>query len=280
MEHKEFCLRSEDGKRIFAQSWQPEGEIKAAVCLVHGLGEHSSRYIDLATALTNAGYSVITFDHRGHGKSDGIRGHISNYNSFMSDIDNLVNECTIKFTTKKKFLYGHSMGGNLVLNYALKNSDKNLAGVIATGSWLKLIKNPSPFMNSVANVLNKLLPALRVFHSVKNSDITQPVKVNEIDYQKDELKHRWISVRTYVNLRNASAWAMENAHKFKFPLLLLHGGADKVTSPEGSKEFSKLVPSECTFKIYPGLYHEIHRDIGKEEVFSDVINWLNKQLES
>jgi len=278
MIHKEFNWKSEDGKRIFAQSWQPEGEIKAVICLVHGLGEHSSRYTDLAGALVNAGFAVITFDHRGHGKSEGIRGHIPEYNSFMSDINNLINESTLRFTTRKKFLYGHSMGGNLVLNYALRNSDKDLAGVIATSSWLKLIKNPSPFMNSVANVLNKLLPALRVFHGVKNSDVVHEETVAEKDLHKDELRHRWISVRTYIILRDAAKWAIENAGSFKFPLLLLHGGSDKVTSPEGSKEFSMLVESECTFKNFPGLYHEIHRDIGKEEVFEEIIKWIKNHI--
>ncbi len=279
MIHNEFNWKSEDGKRIFAQSWQPDGDIKAVICLVHGLGEHSSRYSDLANALVNAGFAVITFDHRGHGKSEGMRGHIPDYNSFMSDINNLINESTLKFTTKKKFLYGHSMGGNLVLNYALRNSDKNLAGVIATGPWLKLIKEPSPFMNSVADIINRIFPALRVFHGIKNSDVAQDNSNFENDFTKDELKHKWISVRTYINLRNAAAWAIENAHNFSFPLLLLHGGADKVTSPEGTREFSLLAKAECTFKIFPALYHEIHRDIGKEEVFAEIINWLNKHLQ-
>lgn len=278
MIHNEFNWKSEDGKKIYAQSWQPDGEIKAVICMVHGLGEHSSRYIDLANALTNSGFAVITFDHRGHGKSEGMRGHIQNYNSFMSDINNLINESTVRFTTKKKFLYGHSMGGNLVLNYALRNSDKGLAGVIATGSWLRLIKNPSHFMNFAADILNKFLPALRVFHGVKTSDVTRSESSDELNYKKDELKHRWISVRTYINLRDAAAWALSNAGNFYFPLLIMHGGSDKVTSPEGSREFSSLVKSECAFKIFPDLYHEIHRDTGREEVFSEIIKWLNNHL--
>ncbi len=278
MIHNEFNWKSEDGKRIFAQSWQPENDIKAVVCLVHGMGEHSSRYTELAEALTGAGFAIITFDHRGHGKSEGIRGHIPDYNSFMSDINNLINESTIRFTAKKKFLYGHSMGGNLVLNYALRNRDKDLAGVISTGAWLKLVNNPSPFMNFVADVLNKIFPALRVFHGVKNTDVARKEAVEEIHPPKDELRHPWISVRTYINLRDAAVWAMQNASNFNFPLLLLHGGSDKVTLPEGSKEFTGFVKTECEYKFFPELYHEIHRDTGKEEVFAVIINWLNKHI--
>ncbi|MGB2782801.1 MAG: alpha/beta hydrolase, partial [Atribacterota bacterium] len=117
MKHTEFKLKTFDGLLLFGQSWQPESKPKAVICLVHGLGEYSGRYTHVADALTLAGYALISFDLRGHGKSEGPRGHTPSYEALMKDISSLLEVTNKQFPQLPSFLYGHSLGGNLVLNY-------------------------------------------------------------------------------------------------------------------------------------------------------------------
>jgi alpha-beta hydrolase superfamily lysophospholipase len=274
MIRKEFGWRTDDGLKIFAQAWIPESEIKAVVCLVHGLGEHSSRYKQLPVDLTNSGFALIGYDLRGHGKSGGKRGYTPSYDAYLSDITKLLNEASEKFPGKKLFLYGHSMGGNLVINYALRNPSSNISGVITTGPWLKLSRPLSPFMNSLAMFLNKYFPSFRTFHGIKSTNFSR-VKHRVEDQVKDEFMHPWISARTFICIRDAGLWALNNASEFKFPLLILHGGSDKVTSPESSKEFISKVKTDGTLKIFDDLYHEIHDEPRRDEIFSVFIDWIN-----
>ena len=120
MQHIEFTQQTPDGVQFYFQGWQPETPPKAVVCLVHGLGEHSGRYAHVAAALNDAGYALLGFDLRGHGKSGGPRGHTPSYDTLMDDIGRLLAEAAQRYPGQPQFLYGHSLGGNLVLNYALR----------------------------------------------------------------------------------------------------------------------------------------------------------------
>src|SRR5512136_2076842 len=109
MIHEEFSWLTDDGLNIFAQIWKPESDVKAVVCIVHGLGEHSSRYKELPVELTNSGFAFLGYDQRGHGKSEGRKGHTPSYEALLADISKLIDEAYKRFPNKKIFLYGHSM---------------------------------------------------------------------------------------------------------------------------------------------------------------------------
>jgi alpha-beta hydrolase superfamily lysophospholipase len=274
MIHNEFGWQTADGLNIFAQVWIPETEVKAVVCLVHGLGEHSGRYKQLPVDLTDSGFVLFAYDQRGHGQSEGKRGHTPSYEAYLNDITKLLLEANKRFPGKKLFLYGHSMGGNLVINYALRFPSSRISGVIATGPWLKLSRPLSPFMNKMAFFLNKYYPSFRTLHSIKSTDFSK-LKLKTEDYEKDKYMHPWISARTFICIRDAGLWALNHASEFKFPILILHGGSDKVTSPESSKEFVSKVKTDCTLKIFDDLYHEIHNEPRRNEIFSTLIDWLD-----
>ncbi len=140
MSHIEFTRTAPDGQELFYQGWLPQGEIKAAVCLVHGLGEHSGRYAHVGRALNDAGYALLGFDQRGHGKTPGAQGVTPPYARLLDDIGLLVGEAGKHFPGKPRFLYGHSMGGNEVLNYALQRKAETavLSGLIATSPALRV----------------------------------------------------------------------------------------------------------------------------------------------
>ena len=141
MLHSEFTWQAEDGLQLFAQDWRPESEPHAVVCLVHGIGEHSGRYEHLATFLNQAGYALSAFDLRGHGKSQGQRGHAKTYGVLLDDISRFLAENVKRFPNLSFFLYGHSFGGALVLNYVLR-CHPQITGVIATGASLRTAFKP------------------------------------------------------------------------------------------------------------------------------------------
>jgi alpha-beta hydrolase superfamily lysophospholipase len=244
----------------------------AAICLVHGLGEHSGRYAHLAAALTQAGYALLTFDHRGHGKSQGSRGHTPLYDTLMDDIGHLLDEAAQRFPKQPRFLYGQSMGGNLVLNYALRRRPP-LAGVIATGPWLRTTFTPPGWKVALGRMMNNIAPALTQPSGLEVQAISRDSAVVRA-YQTDSLIHDKISARLFTSCHAAGLWALEHAAEFPLPLLLMHGGADRITSADASREFAARAPSDCTLKIWDSFYHEIHNEPEQAEVFAFLIDWL------
>jgi alpha-beta hydrolase superfamily lysophospholipase len=273
MKHFEWICPSGDSTRISAQSWQPDTEARAAVCLIHGLGEHSSRYAHLGAALAQAGYALLTFDHRGHGRSQGPRGHTPSYETLMDDVGRSLEEAAGRFPGRPRFLYGHSMGGNLVLNYALRRRP-DLAGVIATGPWLRTAFAPPAWKVKLGRVMNNIWPALAQPSGLETQAISRDPAVVRA-YVGDPLVHDRISARLFVSCYEAGLWALEHAAEFSLPLLIMHGGDDRLTSAAASREFAARVPGDCTLKIWESFYHEIHNEPEQRDVFAAIVDWLN-----
>jgi len=158
MKHSKFKFKTFDGLQLFARSWQPEAKPRAVICLIHGMGEHSGRYTHVADQLTQTGYTLLSFDLRGHGQSQGPRGHTPSYEALLNDINSLLNEADKNFPELPRFLYGHSLGGNLVLNYVLHRQPK-LKGVIVTDPWLRLAFEPPRFKIILAQITNYIWPS-------------------------------------------------------------------------------------------------------------------------
>lgn len=276
MKHDEFKFKTFDGLQLFGQSWQPESQPQAVICLVHGLGEHSGRYTHVAAQITQAGYTLISFDLRGHGKSEGPRGHTPSYEALMQDISSLLEVANKQFPQLPSFLYGHSLGGNLVLNYVLRYKPQ-LKGVIVTDPWLCLAFKPSASKIILGKIANKIYPSFSQSSGLDTKALSHDSEVVHA-YENDPLVHDHISARMFIGIYQSGQWALEHALEFPLPLLLMHGGADKIISIEASKEFANKIPEKCTFKIWDGLYHEIHNEPEKEEVFKFLIDWLDKEV--
>jgi len=273
LKYTESEFRINDGAVLYAREWQPESNLRGVICLVHGLGEHSGRYANMAQKLTQAGYVLSTFDQRGHGKSLGRRGHTPSYETLLDDIHFFRSESLRRFPNLPMFLYGHSLGGNLVLNYVLRRQPR-FTGVIVTSPWLKLTVEPPALLRAFAIFLNKLWPTFSLPSGLDLNALSRDLNV-VYAYKVDPLVHNRISVRLFVAMDQAGRWAMENAAQFNLPLLLMHGGGDRITSSEATKRFAIHVQKDCTPKIWQGLFHELHNEPEKEEIFDYIINWLN-----
>lgn len=243
------------------------------VCLVHGLGEHSGRYIHVAKALLQAGYVLLAPDLRGHGQSEGARGDAPSYAALLDDISALLAQAASRFPTTPCFLYGHSMGGNLVLNYALRHPEE-LAGVIATAPWLELAFAPPRSKLLLGRVLGRALPSLTIPNGLNTHHLSHDPAVVAA-YVNDSLVHGRISARMGLALLASGCWALEYARSLQVPLLLMHGEKDRITSAEASARFARSVRGDCTYKCWEGLYHEIHNEAQSDSVLTTVISWLD-----
>jgi len=275
MPHSEFWCKTEDGLQLYAQNWQPEMKPQAAVCLIHGLGEHSGRYSHVARFLNKSGYTLIAIDLRGHGKSEGRRGHTPSYETLMNDISHLLQMAKKRYPDCPLFLYGHSLGGNLVINYALR-SNPRLNAVIASAPLLRTFFDLPIWKMAMARIMRYLWPTFSTSNGLNVKNLSRDARVVH-DYQNDPLVHDRVTT-CFLDIRHAGLWALEYAAKFSLPLLLMHGDADRITSPQASREFAAKMGDRCTLKIFNGLYHEIHNEPESEVVFSCLSEWLQSKM--
>jgi alpha-beta hydrolase superfamily lysophospholipase len=240
---------------------------------VHGLGEHSGRYGHVSEAFGQAGYVTLAYDQRGHGKTPGQRGYGPSFEAFMDDIARLLEEAALQYPTRPCFLYGHSLGGNFVINFVLRRKPQ-LAGVIATAPALKPAFDPPVLKVAVGKIMAVLWPAFSMPNGLDLQGLSRDPEVIRL-YTSDPLVHDRISARLGIDLLRTGKWALDHAAEFPLPLLLLHGSADRLTSVQASREFALKAGEYCTLKIWEGFYHEVHNEPEKKQVLTCIIEWMN-----
>lgn len=275
MLHLEYGWTTDDGLELYAQGWQPETDSNAVVCLVHGLGEHSGRYAHLAAFLNQSGYALMSFDLRGHGKSQGRPGHAPSFEVLMVDISQFLDEIKSRFPDSTRFLYGHSLGGNLVLEFTLRRRPQ-LAGVVATGPNFRTAFEPPAWKVAFGRFLYGLRPTFTMSNELERPALSRDSEVVQA-YINDPLVHDRLTARFGIDLLDSGVWLLDHADELTVPLLLMHGGADRITSVEASREFSVNAGDLCTLKIWDGFFHEIHNEPEKEDVFAYLLKWLKSE---
>ena len=277
MKNIEWTWKSFDGLEMFARGWLPDGQVKGAVCLVHGLGEHSGRYAHVGAAFTAAGYDLLAFDLRGHGKSAGPRGHTPSLDAYFKDIETFLRDAQTRFGSAPVFLYGHSLGGLLVLSYSLSNRT-NPRGVIASSPGLMSAIHDQKVKLAVAKLLGSVAPTVTLPSELVNEHISRDSHVVEA-YKNDPLVHDRITTGFGKAGLQATDLAFARAAQFPVPLLIAYGSADPIAYPRGSEKFASLVPpARVTVKRYEGLYHEIHNEPEQAQVLKDYVAWLDAQV--
>lgn len=276
MEHKEIVLKSVDGLALYGQYWVPENEAGGVICLVHGLGEHSSRYEQWALRFVEKGFAFTAFDLRGHGHSEGKKGHTPSYVRLMEDIDIFLQRSRDLFPGIPLFLYGHSMGGNLVLGYAVR-VELSVAGIISTSPWLRLRKEMPGIVMAPFRIVQYIAPGLVIRSGLDAAGISRDKEV-VIRYMEDPLVHDKISLKMFFEIHDNGLKLIRNGGEIKTPVLLIHGSDDPITDPEGSRLFAEKAGGGVTLKIFDGLYHETHNEPEKEEVFEYIFGWMKERM--
>lgn len=276
MKHTELGWKALDGLNIFAQTWEPDSSPKAVICLVHGLGEHSGRYAHVAETLNQGGYAVIASDLRGHGKTEGKRGHSPSFNAFMDDMAILMGEYAQRYAGLPCFLWGHSLGGVLVANYVLRRKPK-LTGVVITSPGLKTSISDQKTKIQFAKIAGMFMPEMSMATGLDAKLISRDPAVVE-RYVNDPLVHGTATLAMAKYTIEAIPWAYAHASEWDLPVLIMHGDADAIAYVSGSEEFASKIAQDCTLKIWPGLWHETHNEPEKEQVLAYALGWLDGQL--
>ncbi len=277
MKHFETNWKAKDGLNIFAEGWEPTvAQPKAVVCLVHGLGEHSSRYAHVAEAFGKEGFTLFAADLRGHGRSGGARGYVSSVEDFMQDIDSLLEQARTRYPGLPLILYGHSLGGLLVLHYSLKRKP-HVKGVIATGAALRSALEQQPVKIMAVRVLGSLMPKVAMPSGLETAAISRDEKVVQM-YKANPLVHDKVALGFGKTMLDATQWTIEHAGEFPLPLLLMHGKADRITFSAGSAEFAAALKDKCTLILWDDAYHELHNEPEKNEVFKTMTTWMDARV--
>lgn len=261
--------------KIYAGHCKPS-QTNAVTILVHGFGEHSGRYIGtVIPALLESESAVVFYDNIGHGKTIGKRGHCENYESLLEVLDRIIAKARVLYPNIPLFLYGHSMGGNLVLNYALKQAN-GIDGVIATSPYLRLAFNPPKWKIILGKLMLKIAPSITLSSGLEPSGISR-VPEEVAKYRLDSLIHDKVSPMYSFPIIDAGEWAITNAAKLKVRTLLLHGTGDAIIDYKGTEEFH-LNSSNTTLKLFEGGFHELHHDSCADSMLKTIQNWLRQQL--
>lgn len=277
MDHFTTSWNTSDGLGIFAQYWQPSHHPpKALVCFVHGIGDHSSRHVHVAQAFTDAGFAFFTADQRGHGQSQGQRGFSPSPEAILSDIDLLLQNASAQFPGVPVILYGHSMGGILVLFYALERNPA-IAGVISNSPGLHNALQKKPLLILAARILGSLFPHMSISNGLDLNGISRdPVMLQA--YKNDPLIHDRITMGLGKVMLKVTSQTLARAASFPLPLLLMHGKADIITYASGSEFFAAANPGKCKLILWEKAYHEIHNEPEKEEVLQAMISWATQLI--
>lgn len=261
-------LTASDGLRLAWYRWDPAAKPRGTICIAHGLREHSERYRHVAGAFADAGFAVLAMDWRGHGHSDGPRGYAPSYAQLLDDYGRLIGMAT----AAPKFAYGHSMGGQAILNYGRLHPE-GLDGVIATGPWLRLAFPAPAFKVLLGRVLSPILPKGTLPSGLEVAALSRDPEVVRA-YLADPVIHDQLSFRLGITMLDGGEDALAHAAEFRLPVLLAHGEADRIVNPRATESFyAQVGSSDKTMRLYQGFFHEIHNEPEWAEVLSDLTGW-------
>lgn len=265
-----------DGQRLFVRDW-PLPDARGAVLIVHGLGEHSGRYEQLAAWFNQRGYAVRSYDQRGHGRSPGRRGALRHRDDLLEDLATVWLDYASDLP-RPPLLLGHSMGGLVALRAVLDGRIAPSALVLSSPS---LRSWESPRMIKLASTLSRFLPGLPLRNGLNTDKLSHDAQV-VADYRNDPLQHGWVTPRLADFIFTAGAACIAEAAKLATPTLLLVADSDELVDPSGSRSFARRASpaGKLTTRFFSTLYHELFNEAepGRSQVLMQLGDWLGRQL--
>jgi acylglycerol lipase len=262
---------------IYYQGWLPEANVKAVLLIVHGLGEHCGRYMNVVNHFVPLGYAVYGFDHIGHGRSEGVREYVEQFADFTDTLTTFYSMVTEWQVDKPVFVLGHSIGGLIASYYLLENQDR-FQGAVISAPFVEVGDSVSQATITMSKVLSKLAPKMGLV-ALDAEKISSDPDVVEAYVNDPLVFHGKTTARLGAELLSAMMRVTTEAGKITLPFIVVQGGADSLVAPSGAKMLYEMAGCEDkTIKIYDGLYHEVFNEPERDRVLTDVENWLESQL--
>ncbi len=271
----EFSWNNELGHRIYAVDWQAPGA-RAVIGLIHGLGEHCRRYDGVAEFFNAQGIAVLGYDRQGFGRSEGRKGYARAYKDYLDGIAQLLVHCERRYPDRPVFLYGQSMGGQLLLHYLIRRRP-SIIGAIVTSPHIAEAFTPNPVVVAVGRLMRRIRPTFTLSNQLNPAMLSRDPRVGQ-DYSADPYNHDRLSSQTGIDLLERAVYLQSYSGGLPVPTLLLHGGGDRITDHAASEAFAQRNGENITFKSFPGLYHELHHEPERMEVLNTILRWMDELL--
>lgn len=280
--YDKFVLRNLEEGIIRGYSWHLEDPEKV-ICIVHGIGEYGGRFDRVAEAFRDKNMAVCAFDLRGHGESLGKRGDCAPRNSVLDDVSELLRYAEEKYPGKPLVLYGHSMGGNIVLDYRARGEmNDHPAGYIISAPWVRLMRPVPPLLYKAVKLLSRIAPSFTIGSDINEANLGNPEKVKP--FKDNPMVHNRISALCAVDgfdkgIGFEDGTAEDDRRAANIPTLLMHGSEDRICDVNGSRRIAERLQAQgddLTYIEWEGLFHEIHN--GNEtstgdEVIAEMVGW-------
>jgi len=277
MQSSEGTFQGDAGLDLYYQSWHPADQPKAILVVIHGVAEHSDRYLNVVENLVPEGCTVYAYDQRGHGKSSGQRGYLESWDEYRSDLKHFLDLVHQSEPGLPVFMYGHSQGALIALDFLI-NESNNLSGALVSGSPLASDDSASPMLVAAAKILSRVWPTFSLDSPISPSQLSCDARVVQ-KYQEDPEVFKILTARWGTEYLKTQDEVREQASKIDVPILIMHGGEDSLCDPEGSQYLYEQVSSaDKTLKIYPSYFHEIHNEPGHITVIQDMHEWISARL--
>jgi alpha-beta hydrolase superfamily lysophospholipase len=243
---------------------------------VHGLGDHSGLYPALVEHFTARGIAVYAHDIRGNGRSPGQRAYVERWDEYREDLARFVALVRREEPDRPIFLLGNSLGGLIVLDYALYRPE-GIQGIIAASPPLGRLGVPAPLL-ALGRVLSRVWPRFSLRTGMDLSGLARdPVVVETV--LADPLFHRVGTARLSTEVAAAIARVQAAAPRFPLPLLVIHGSDDRMVPPDGSRAFvARVGHPDRELREYAGAYHVLFADLDRVRVLTDVEQWITARL--
>jgi len=271
---KQHPIVTSDGIRLHSR-WQTIPNARATIVIVHGLGEHGGRYDHVAEHFLNHQYSVVRYDMRGHGLSDGQRGYFNSFKEVLDGVTQVLTRVNQELPDSPVVLYGHSLGGGIVANWLLHHdwTQHQVFAAILSAPWLTLSSPPSAFYVLLIRLLSMIAPKASIPTNLRVGELCREPHAIE-EYNRDEYVHGRLTFRLAIEAYDAGHWNIKNAERCDLPIFAFHGLSDTVTDPASTKQFCDKAP-RATYTEYPDMLHEPHNDQRQKELLASITNWLS-----
>jgi len=262
--------------QLYFSHWVPNGQARAVVAMVHGFGEHAGRYDAWAKRFNEQGVAFCAIDLPGHGLSSGKRGYVRSYELLLKDIDTFLLKVTELYPSLPIILYGHSMGGNIVVNYAFRRR-RFFKLLIVSSPWLSLTMPIPSYKMKFIEMMAHFFPRFTIKSPLDEADLSSISEVG-INYIADPLVHNRMSMSLLCQVIKYGKNAIGQVYKITVPMFLTHGTADAFTSYKSSIEFARNTSDFITFKLWNEMGHELHHEVIKDQYFDAIMEWIDVQL--